>query len=165
MTPENLRHATEDDLPRIVEIYNQSIPSRQATAELEPVTVEDRRTWLQSHSPSRYPLWVSEESGQITGWVALRPFYGRPAYRQTAEISVYVAPEAQKRGLAGLLVQAMADTCPALGIKTLLAFVFGHNAPSLKVFERTGFERWGHLPDVAQLDADSRDLIILGRKV
>lgn len=165
VTPDNIRHATEADLPRIVEIYNSSIPGRRATAELEPVSVESRLAWLQGHTPSRHPLWVCEHEGQIVGWVALRPFYGRPAYHSTAEISVYLAPEAQGKGLAARLVDAMMDACPTLGVKTLLAFVFGHNDASLKVFERAGFSRWGHLPEVAELDTDWRDLVILGRKV
>ena len=50
-------------------------------------------------------------------------------------------------------------------IRTLLAFVFGHNAPSLKLFARFGFERWGTLPRVAELDRTDRDLAILGRRV
>lgn len=165
MIPDNIRHAIEDDLPRIIEIYNSSIPGRQATAELDPVSPESRLDWLKGHSPAKYPLWVCEHNGEIVGWVALRPFYGRPAYHSTAEISVYLAPEMQGQGLGGRLVGAMIDACPALGVKSLLAFVFGHNEASLKVFERTGFERWGHLPGVAQLDTDWRDLVILGRKV
>ena len=46
-----------------------------------------------------------------------------------------------------------------------MAFVFGHNAPSLRLFERAGFARWGHLPRVARLDGIERDLLILGRRV
>jgi L-amino acid N-acyltransferase YncA len=160
-----LRHADEADLPRIVDIYNATIPGRMATAELEPVSVESRRPWFDAHSPEKHPLWVCESDGQVLGWIGLRPFYGRAAYHSTAEVSVYLAAEAQGQGLACSMLQAMIDTCPSLGIKTLLAFIFGHNTPSLKLFERAGFERWGHFPEVAQLDDDWRDLVILGRKV
>jgi L-amino acid N-acyltransferase YncA len=48
---------------------------------------------------------------------------------------------------------------------TLLGFIFGHNEPSLQLFYRFGFEKWGHLPNVAELDGIERDLIILGKKI
>jgi phosphinothricin acetyltransferase len=47
----------------------------------------------------------------------------------------------------------------------LLGFIFGHNEPSLRLFESFGFERWGFLPNVAELDGLERDLIIVGRRV
>ena len=54
---------------------------------------------------------------------------------------------------------------PSLHIDTLLGFIFGHNAPSLALFERHGFARWGVLPRVAVLDGLERDLVIVGRRL
>ena len=54
---------------------------------------------------------------------------------------------------------------PSLGIRTLLAFTFGHNAPSLALFRSAGFTDWGVFPKVARLDGVRRDLIILGRSL
>jgi L-amino acid N-acyltransferase YncA len=42
------RDATLDDLPAIVAIYNSTVPSRQVTADLEPVSVESRLPWFQA---------------------------------------------------------------------------------------------------------------------
>lgn len=159
-----VRDATIDDLPRIVEIYNCSIPGRLATSDLEPVSIESRREWFLSHSPDKHPLWVCVIDGKIAAWIGLRAFYGRPAYHATKEISVYVAPEFQRRSLAPMLVTKMQEHCPALGVRTLLAFVFGHNDPSLRLFERAGFVKWGEFPTVAELDEVWRDLVILGWK-
>ena len=159
-----IRDATLADLPRIVEIYNSSIPGRLATSDLEPVSVESRKEWFHSHTPDKHPLWVCEQDGQIAAWTGLRAFYGRPAYHATAEVSVYVAPEFHRRGMAPLLLERMQKKCPEIGIRTLLAFVFGHNEPSLRLFERAGFVRWGEFPTVAELDGVWRDLVILGWK-
>ena len=63
-----------------------------------------------------------------------------------------------------LLAHAIA-AAPALGLRTLLGFIFAHNAPSLALFERAGFAVWGRLPRVAELDGVARDLSILGRAV
>jgi phosphinothricin acetyltransferase len=159
-----IRHATAADLPAIVDIYNASIPGRLATADTEPVTVEQRREWFAAFSPEGRPIWVLEADG-IAGWLGLRSFYGRPAYHGTVECAVYVDPAFQRRGIARRLLEHALAAAPGLGIRTVLAFVFAHNAPSVALFERYGFDRWGELPRVAELDGIERDLLILGRRV
>lgn len=162
---EGLRDARPADLARIVEIYNASIPGRLATADTTPITVESRRAWLQEHEPSRRPLWVLEQSGQIVAWISLRSFYGRPAYGKTAEVSLYIAPGHQSRGLGTQLLRRMIERCPSLGVENLVGFVFAHNEPSMAMNRKLGFEIWGHLPGVAELDGVSRDLLIVGLKI
>jgi hypothetical protein len=66
--------------------------------------------------------------------------------------------------LDGDLAKAI-EQAPRLGLKTLLGFIFGHNDPSLRLFEGFGFQRWAFLPRVAELDAVERDLIIVGRRL
>jgi phosphinothricin acetyltransferase len=161
-----IRDATPADLPHIIEIYNDSIPQRRATADTSPITVASRVGWLREHDPSTHPLWVVvEEPATVLGWLSFQPFYGRPAYRATAELSVYVAPEQQRAGVGRALVERAIERAPALGLVTLLGFIFGHNEPSLRLFESFGFARWGFLPRVAELDHVERDLVIVGRRV
>jgi L-amino acid N-acyltransferase YncA len=103
--------------------------------------------------------------GALDAWLGLRSFYGRPAYRATTEVGVYVDPPARRRGLAKTLLAHALAAAPALGIRTLLGFIFAHNVPSLALFRAAGFERWGLLPGVAELDGVERDLTIVGRRV
>jgi phosphinothricin acetyltransferase len=159
-----IRDARRQDLPAIVAIYNASIPGRLATADLEPVSIESRRAWFDAHHSQR-PIWVLEEAEQIVAWLSLQSFYGRPAYNATAEVSIYVSPTAQRRGLAKLLLKECLERASSLGLTTLLGFIFGHNAPSLALFEKHGFARWGTLPRIAVLDGVERDLVIVGRRV
>jgi len=162
-----LRLAQEPDLAEIVAIYNASIPGRMATADLEPVTVEARRPWFREFDPATRPLWVhcGNAGDMPKAWLSLRSFYGRPAYRATAEVAVYTAPDARRGGLGNALLGHAIAQAPGLGLRTLLAFVFAHNAPSIALFERHGFTRWGQLPRVAELDGVERDLAILGMRV
>ncbi len=159
-----IRLASRGDLAAIVDIYNASIPGRLATADTEPVPVEARVPWFEAHGATR-PLWVDERDGAIAGWASLSSFYGRPAYGATAELSIYVAPGWQRRGVAGGLVAHAIAAAPAAGVTTLLGFVFGHNAPSLALLSRFGFEPWGLLPRVAVLDGVERDLAIVGLRI
>lgn len=165
MTYPALRLATLDDLPAIVAIYNSTIAGRMVTADLEPVSVESRLPWFHAHQPARRPLWVAEQDGRIVAWISLSDFYGRPAYNGTAEVSIYLDESVRGQGMGSQLLQYVLETAPQFGVHTLLGFIFGHNVPSLKLFQRFGFASWAHLPEVAQLDGDARDLIILGRKL
>ncbi len=156
-----VRDATEDDLPAIVAIYNAAIPGRTATADTEPVTVEERREWFAKHEPRRRPLWVAEVDGEVAGWIGLSSFYGgRPAYDATAEVSMYIAPAHQNRRLGRELMLRMIAACPKLGVSSLLAMFFDHNAASRRLCESLGFVRSGHLENIAVLDDVSRGLMI-----
>jgi phosphinothricin acetyltransferase len=163
----NLRLATLDDLARIVEIYNSTIASRQVTADIEPVSVASRLEWFKAHVPESYPLMVvcDEAGADITGWLSYSPFHPRAAYRATAELSIYLDAAARGQGLGSKLLQHALDQAPGLGFKTLIGLIFGHNRPSLALFERFGFSRWGEFLRVAELDGIERDLIIVGRRI
>ena len=160
-----IRDAVEADLPAIIDIYNVAVTTRIATAQLEPVTLEERRDWLKEHSSDRHPFWVLEVDGQVAGWLTIKPFLPRCAYRGTVELSVYVDQKFRRRGIARSLLEEAIARGSSLGISAMVGLIFGHNQPSLRLFEQLGFERWGLLPRVAQLDGIERDLTILGRHV
>ncbi|KXG09690.1 putative phosphinothricin acetyltransferase YwnH [Anoxybacillus sp. P3H1B] len=160
-----IRDARYEDLSAIVRIYNETIPSRMVTADLEPITVESRESWFWKHSADTRPLWVVEKEGQICAWLSFQSFYGRSAYQHTAEISIYISEQYRGQGMGKQLLQAAIDECPRLNIKTLLGFIFAHNEPSLRLFSHFGFTTWGHFPKVAELDGVERDLIIVGKRI
>ena len=160
-----LRSAQLADLDRIVATYNATVPSRLVTADLEPVSVESRHAWFFAHSPTERPLWLVELDGHYQGWLSLQSFYGRPAYAGVAEVSLYLEPGAQGRGLGRWALSQACALAPSLRIHTLLGFIFGHNLPSLILFDKLGFIKWGHLPEVANMDGIMRDVLILGKKL
>jgi phosphinothricin acetyltransferase len=160
-----VRDAVIVDLPAIVDIYNSTIPGRMVTADTEPVTVSDRLSWFEGHKAGFRPLWVVEDAGQVVAWLSFQSFYGRPAYHATAEVSIYVAESHRKKGVGGDLLKRAMDHAPGIGVNTLVGFIFAHNAPSLRLFDKYGFERWGFLPQVAELDGIRRDLVIVGRRL
>lgn len=160
-----IRDASETDLPRIVEIYNDSIPDRLATADTEPVSIASRIAWFHSHNPYTRPIWVMETEGIIVGWLSFNSFYGRPAYQKTVELSLYVDRDRQRQGIGTKLLERGIRESPNLGLSSLLGFIFAHNEPSLRLFQRYQFQQWGYLPRVAELDGVERDVVILGRRI
>ena len=172
-----VRDAVDADLPRIVEIYNESIPGGWSTADTRPVTVEARRPWFAERDPSRRPIWVAEVDGSvgnvgstesdsagpsvIVGWISLSSFYrGRPAYDATAEISTYVAKAWQRRGIGRSLKLAMIARCPALGVTTLVSMHFDHNPATERINRELGFVRAGHLEEIAVVQGQKRGLVL-----
>ena len=165
------RLATLEDLPTIVAIYNSTIASREVTADTEPVSVASRLAWFHEHTPEKRPLWIIERADdqsaapQTLGWISYSNFYGRPDYAGTAEVSIYIAEAWRGKGVGRYCLEQAMAYAPQVEVHTLLGFIFGHNAPSLGLFGKFGFETWAHLPRVANLDGIERDLIILGKRV
>lgn len=160
-----VRNAVAADLPAIVAIYNSIIPGRMVTADLEPITVESRKAWLDAHDPARRPVWVVAAERGVIAWLSFDTFYDRRAYDGTAMVAIYVAESRRGEGLGGLLLQRAIDHAPSLGLRVLLGYIFAHNEPSLRLFAKFGFERWAHLPGVTRLDGVDRDVIIMGKRV
>jgi L-amino acid N-acyltransferase YncA len=160
-----IRIATTADLPAIVAIYNATIPTRQSTADLEPVSVASRRPWLARHDPERRPCWVLEDGGVIAGWLSLENYKERAAYSITAEVSVYIDLAQRRKGHARRLLAHAIERAPSFGLERVVAVIFGHNEASIALFERAGFERWGLLPGITRLDGVAADIVILGRAV
>ncbi len=165
------RVAAQRDLPVIVEIYNSTIASREVTADTEPVSVASRQPWFDDHDPARRPLWVihdaadTAEQPAVIGWMSYSNFYGRPAYSGTAELSIYIAEAWRGKGIGQYCLREAIAFAPQIAVHTLLGFIFGHNAPSLGLFKKFGFDTWANLPRVANLDGVERDLIILGKRI
>ena len=158
-------NATENDLEKIVEIYNSTISSRMVTADTEPVSIESKVDWFQAHCENFRPLWMVKNGDEVVGWVSFQSFYGRPAYNSTAEISIYLDENQRGKGFGRDILNYCIEKSPELGIRNLLGFIFSHNEPSLKLFMKAGFEVWGELPNVAVMDGVERSLSILGKKI
>ena len=160
------RNALSEDLSRIVEIYNSTIPSRMVTADTEPVTVESKQKWFDAHTPEKFPLWAIEnEENNVVGWISFQPLKERCAYYATAEIGIYIDETYRGKGLGKKALKYCIDQSPKFGITTLIGYIFAHNIPSIQLFKYFGFEEWGNLPDVAVLDGQKRSVKILGKRI
>lgn len=160
-----ISQAVRQDLPAIVAIYNSTIESRRATADLAPVSVREREAWFDAHGGDR-PLYVlKNRMDEVLAWGSFSDYYPRRAYHISAEISIYVRHDMRGAGMGRILLQNMLERAPSLGIRNVLAVVFGHNHTSLKLFHAMGFQEWGRLPQVCDLETFAADVVILGKKI
>lgn len=160
-----VRVAVTGDLAAIADIYNQAV-AEQATADTEPVSIDDRRAWLARHPAESRPVLVAEEDGAVVGWASLSDYReGRGAVRRTAEISYYVDTAHRRKGVASRLVREAILQAPRLGIRTLFAILLDDNEASVRLLGRLSFERWGHLPGVADFGGKQAGHLYYGLRV
>jgi len=161
-----IRTATIDDLPAIVAIYNEAVEQRFATADLEPITINQRSAWFHDHDPANWPIYVAERGGTVAAWCSLSAYRpGRAALRRTAEISYYVRSADRGRGVGTALVQHAIDQAPRLGKHVLFGILLERNRASIRLLEKCGFELWGRLPDVASIEGELVSHVYYGRSV
>jgi len=149
----DIRIAELSDLPQIVAIYNQAVPTRRSTANTIPWTVKSRTPWFIEHEPGTRPIFVAELNGKVIGWCSLSVYRpGRLALRFTAEISYYIDSAFQRQGVGSVLLSHALDACPLLNIKNVIAVIIDRNEGSKKLLEKLGFEQWAYLPRVLDFD-------------
>ena len=162
----NIRKATQQDFAQIIAIYNQAIPSRRVTADLEPVTETARQAWFDAHlNSATHPIWVLEsavEKGRVLGWCSFSPFYDRAAFAETVEVSVYLDQAAKGKGYGSQAIQFLQSQMPLCGAKTLMAYVIEENTISRKMFEKQGFTQWGRYPNIANMGDSLQTFLMYG---
>ena len=162
----NIRIANENDFADIIAIYNHAVDEKFATADTEYVTLESRKEWFAQHSLDTYPIYVAEENNEIVGWCSLSPHRpGRKALRRIAEISYYIHKDHRRKGIANSLITHTIISAKALGFNNLISILLDLNKTSIYILEKFGFEKWGHLPNVAEIDGVICGQYIYGRKL
>ena len=161
-----IRVATSKDFREIIKIYNQAVDEKFATADIEHVTVESRKDWFTQHSPDTYPIFIAEENDAMIGWCSLSPHRpGRKALRTVAEISYYIHKNHRRKGVASFLINHTIKSAKELGFKNLISILLDANKASIYILEKFGFEKWGHLPNVAEIDGMICGQYIYGKKL
>jgi len=149
----NIRIAQKEDLPAIVEIYNQAISTKSSTAEIVPVTIQDKTGWFNQHVPDKYPLFVGLVNQSVIGWASLSPYRpGRDAFRHVAEISFYLHKDFQGKGLGTTLIVYALEKSREYHFNQLIAMVLEKNTHSIYLLKKLGFEQWAYMPDLANFD-------------
>lgn len=144
-----IKSATYDDLPGILEIYNEAVLNTTATYDYEPRTLEHRTAWYEDHVKNNYPVFVAQnEGGRIVGWSALNPFHARMGYRFTTENSVYVAADMRGRGIGKLLMPPLIDGARERGLHAILGAIDATNEVSIRLHASFGFEKVAYLKQV-----------------
>jgi phosphinothricin acetyltransferase len=141
-----IRPATLKDIPAINEIYNEAVRNTTATFDTEPKSLDEREAWFALHD-DRHPVLAAVEES-VVGWAALSPWSERLAYRDTAEVSVYVHSDRRGMGIGSLLLEALITNGKQANLHTLIARIADGNQASVAMHRRLGFEFIGTMKEV-----------------
>lgn len=138
------------DLPAITAIYRHHVLHGTGSFETEPPSLQEMSQRRQDVLDKQLPWLVAEdEDGSILGYAYANWFKPRPAFRFSAEDSIYVAEHARGRGIGRLLLEALCRECEAAGVRKLIAVIGdSSNAGSIGVHRAMGFEHAGTLRNV-----------------
>ncbi len=163
-----IRLCQPNDQAAIVEIYNEAVSTGYSTADTQAASIRTRQPWFKEHASLQYPILVDVDGDddRIRGWCSLSPYRkGRHALRFTAEISYYVSGQHKRRGVATGLISYATQLAIELGYKTLFAIVLENNQPSIQLLRKTGFEKWGFLPRIADFEGSECGHFYFGKRV
>jgi phosphinothricin acetyltransferase len=138
-----VRAATEADVPAIRDIYNYEVLNGWATFDIEPKTLEDRLAWFRETRPPHGIIVAEEEGGTVVAWGCLRPFRVKPAYRFTAENSVYVHQDHRGKGHGRIILARLLEMAREGGFHTIIAGIAEGNPASDRLHQSFGFEPVG----------------------
>ena len=105
-----IRNSTADDVPAIHAIYAHAVQHGVASFELEAPDQAEMARRRAAVLAGGFPHIVAEDAGRVLGYAYAGPYRPRPAYRFTVENSIYVAPDAQRRGIGRVLLPALTCT-------------------------------------------------------
>src|SRR3954453_4869249 len=152
-TEVQVRPGTEADLETLTDIYNHYVRETPITFDTAVFTPEERRPWLLSHpedGPHRLRVAVDAESQEILGYATSSPHRPKPAYGTSVETTVYVAPQAGRRGIGTLLYKALFEALSGEDLHRAYAGIAQPNEASTRLHERFGFRYVGTYREVGR---------------
>ena len=155
-----VRTATEADVTAITDIFSHYVVHSTATFMTSPPTLEQQRTWLRDREPI-HPVIVAEAEGLVVGWASLSAFRTREAYRQTAELGVYVRHDRHRQGIGRTLVGELIVRARALGHHVMVGGCCHESTASLALMASLGFTQVARFREVGRKFDRWLDVIFL----
>jgi len=143
-----VREALIEDLPQLLDIYNDIILHTTAVYDYEPHTLEMRKQWFETKQQTGFPVFVAEDNGEIVGFSSIGPFRAWAAYKFSVENSIYVKDGIRGKGIGKILLPPIIDASKQLGMHTIIAGIDASNESSLHLHKSFGFEEVAHFKQV-----------------
>ncbi len=157
-----IRHSSDGDIPAITAIYQHHVLHGTGTFEVDPPSEADMAARRADVLAKGLPWLVAEQDGRVLGFAYANWFKPRPAYRFSAEDSIYIADDARGLGLGRQLLSELSAQAEAAGVRKLLAVIGDSaNAGSIGVHRALGFTEVGVLRSVGWKFGAWRDIVLM----
>jgi phosphinothricin acetyltransferase len=159
-----IRPSLPDDVDAIAHIYAVNVLAGTGTFEIDPPSVQDMAARRADVTGKGLPWLVAEQDGKVVGYAYANHFRMRPAYRYTLEDSIYLAPEARRRGVGRVLMAELLARCEAAGARQMLAVIGDSaNTGSIALHAALGFATVGRFSDVGRKFDRWIDVVLMQR--
>ncbi|WP_431107286.1 GNAT family N-acetyltransferase [Variovorax paradoxus] len=161
MTP-TIRPSRDEDIAAITAIYAHHVLNGTGTFETEAPSAADMAARRADVLGKNLPYLVAEQNGEVLGFAYCNWFKPRPAYRFSAEDSIYMSEAARGKGLGAQLLTALSQAAEAVGVRKLIAVIGDSaNAGSIGVHRSNGFTQVGVLKDCGWKFGQWRDVVLM----
>ena len=135
-----IRKIEDKDIEQCINIYNFYIKESTATFECDAFNIVVFRERIK-RIVKNFPYLVYEYENKVLGYAYLDYFIDRKAAFMSADLSIYVDPNARSKALGTQLLNEIIEIAPNYGIKNIISVVTTDNLPSTKFHERNGFHK------------------------
>ncbi|CAM3586919.1 GNAT family N-acetyltransferase [Paracidovorax anthurii] len=161
-----IRPSRDEDVAAITAIYAHHVLHGTGTFEIEPPGAAEMATRRADVLARSLPYLVAEDNGEILGFAYANWFKPRPAYRFSAEDSIYVAETARGQGIGRQLLEALCVAAEAAGVRKLLAVIGDSaNTGSVGVHRTAGFSQIGVMRSMGWKFGAWRDIVLMEKSL
>ena len=161
-----IRAAEPADIAAITRIYAHAVRFGTASFEIEPPDEAEMARRQRALLDGGFPYLVAEGNGAVLGYAYAGPYRTRPAYRFSVENSVYVAPEAHRRGVGRALLERLIAAAQARGFRQMIAVIGDSDqASSIALHRAAGFRLVGTIEAVGFKHGRWLDSVLMQREL
>jgi L-amino acid N-acyltransferase YncA len=135
----SIRLAANGDAAAIAAIYRRYVENSRISFEEAAPDAAEMALRMQGERPGYHPWYVAEDDGRLLGYAASTPFRTRPAYRWVVETGIYLAEDAQGRGVGRALLTTLLTTLKRQGYVAAIGAIALPNEASVALHEKLGF--------------------------
>ncbi len=143
-----IKFATTNHLPQILEIVNHYILNDTCIYDIEPRTLQKQEEWFESQQKSGYPVIIALQKNEILGYASYSLFRPKVGYRFSMEHSIYLNPKHLFNGIGTLLMNQLISIAKENHIHSLIGGIDANNAKSIQFHEKFGFAVVGRMNEV-----------------
>lgn len=155
---------TENDLQVVKNIYDHYILNTTATFHINPITINELKEFIFVSHPV-YKSYIIQFQNITCGYCFLTQYKKRPAYNRTAEITVYLKPGMTGKGIGSETLRFLEKKAKQVGIKNIVGIITGENDGSIRLFEKSGYQKCAHFKNIGEKFGRILDVVAYQKEI